>query len=116
MFLERLLVSGILWDAGYSVRNRRGMASTLSIFFPGMFLYNGFQRVSLDQQHQSSASPRNLNLVEMQILGPHPRPVNLDIVGLGNLLWQALQMIQVHMQIWEPLLCTMKGMLPPFYT
>lgn len=59
--------------------NSTGMGATLSIFLPGMFLHNGFPREAPGLA--VSASPRNL--LEMQLWGHHPRPVNSGAMGVG---------------------------------
>lgn len=45
--------------------------------------YKVFNPLGQDQQHQHHhvASPRNL--LEMQILRPHPRPIESEILGVG---------------------------------
>lgn len=78
-FWRSFYVSGTLLGAGNSMMNSTGMGATLSIFLPGMFLHNGFQREAPGLA--VSASPRNL--LEMQIGGQHPRPVNSGAMGVG---------------------------------
>lgn len=53
-----------------------------------------------------TASPGSL--LEMQIIQPHPRPLNQKLWGVGDQFSQALQVILMPLQVSEPLFCIKK--------
>lgn len=69
-FLRAFDVSGTLPGAGYFILNRTGIGSTPSIFLPGMFLDNGFQKLVPGP----AALTLPGNLMEMEIWGPPSPP------------------------------------------
>ena len=57
---------------------------------------------------QTSSTSMSENLLEMQILRPHPRPAESGPLcgGVQEPIEQALQVTQRHSKVWEPLVET----------